>query len=172
MGNDLEILRASSAKIQESIRHQCMTSAGGIDSKILCSSLSLLDPREVITNRATDTLDKVMKHLHRDKVGCVTIIDDDGRIIGIFSERDYIIKVYGNDADHADPISEFMTPDPICVKFDDTIAYALTLMSQGGFRHLPVIDNDDQPVGIISVKCIVDFLSGKIFSELLDGGQV
>jgi CBS domain-containing protein len=51
-----------------------------------------------------------------------------------------------------------MTPDPVCVHPKDPIRLAVRRMEQGGYRHLPVVDESGRPVGVLSVKRIVHFL--------------
>jgi CBS domain-containing protein len=62
-----------------------------------------------------------------------------------------------------------MTADPVRERPETTIAFALTLMSNGGFRHLPIVDDEDQPIGILSVKDVVDFLVQKMMAGFLMG---
>jgi CBS domain-containing protein len=61
-----------------------------------------------------------------------------------------------------------MTKDPIAQTPDITVAFALNLMSQGGFRHLPLVDERNIPVGILSVKDMMDFIVGSFVEGLLN----
>jgi predicted transcriptional regulator len=62
-----------------------------------------------------------------------------------------------------------MTRDPVAVQADGPLSTALRLMQEGGYRHLPVVDPADQPVGVLSVKRIVQYLAehfpGTIFCQ-------
>jgi CBS domain-containing protein len=56
------------------------------------------------------------------------------------------------------PVRKLMTGNPETLRPSDSIAYALNKMSLGGYRHIPLVDNSDAPVGVISVKDIVNYL--------------
>ena len=134
------------------------------EQKFLSKSLGALNPYPPISvHRSTEVIE-VIKCLRDNKIGCVTVLDDDGKLCGVFSERDVLIKIALEDKKILDtPISEVMTRDPQTANMTSTIAYALTMMSLGGYRHLPIVDDDDV-VGIISVKNIVDFLAHSLAS--------
>jgi len=70
------------------------------------------------------------------------------------------------------PIESVMTKDPVCERPETTVAYALNLMSHGGFRHLPIVDQDMMPIGILSVKDVVDYLVGKMMEGLVDRAKI
>ncbi len=59
-----------------------------------------------------------------------------------------------------------MTPQPVAQPPDVTIAHVLNLMSVRGFRHIPLVDEQHVPVGIISVKDIVDYITGEFIRAL------
>ena len=87
-----------------------------------------------------------------EDVGTVLVVDDDGTLAGIFSERDLLMRVPDEVARSGDePLAEFMTPNPETVRPDDTLAFALHKMDVGGYRHLPVVA-EGKPVGVISVR--------------------
>ena len=85
-------------------------------------------------------------------VGSLLVIDDDGMLVGILSERDLLTKVAGIHDDYAErPVREFMTTGPEAVDEDDTLAFALHKMDVGGYRHVPVVKGG-QPLGMLSVR--------------------
>jgi CBS domain-containing protein len=127
-----------------------------------------MPPKPAVIANKNDTLDYVLNSLQSQKTGCVIIVDDQKNPIGIFTERDYILKVARHYSEYKDKsISEFMTKDPVVQTLDCTIAYALTLMSEGGFRNLPIVNEQNIPVGIIAVKDVVDFIVGNFMNKLL-----
>ncbi len=153
--------------VREALRMRCSNSIGGVESKFLCASISLLAPHEPIVVSESASLCAVVMMLQKHRAGCVAVVDEAEKLVGIFSERDYILKVYGHKSTYEDPVSGFMTPDPVTVGMEETVAYALVLMSQGGFRHLPIVDDEGIPVGMVSVKDLVDYISGKVLNDLL-----
>jgi CBS domain-containing protein len=85
-------------------------------------------------------------------VGTLLVVDADGKLIGIFSERDLLTKLSTEEPSYDKlRIAEFMTPNPETVSAEDTLAFALHKMDVGGYRHLPVMRNG-KPEGVISVR--------------------
>jgi CBS domain-containing protein len=150
----------------------CQRHFGALDSEFLCQPISSIDPQPPLTVRADFSVRQVVDLLRANKVGCVLVVDQVGKLCGIFSERDLVLKVVGQgEALLEEPVSNFMTKDPVCEPIEITIAYGLNLMSQGGFRHLPLVDPDGVPVAIVSIKDIVDRLVLKMTEDLLHFGQ-
>ena len=95
--------------------------------------------------------------LMRDKnVGCVLVCSQ-GRVIGIFTERDLMRRVLASDRPLSTPLADCMTAQPVVVDPKDSISVAIRRMIEGGYRHLPVV-HDGMPQGILSVKRIVHYL--------------
>jgi CBS domain-containing protein len=67
----------------------------------------------------------------------------------------------------SEPISSVMTRDPVTQSVDCTIGFALTLMSEGGFRHIPVVDEAGYPISLLSVKEVMDFIVGRFIDDAL-----
>lgn len=128
------------SKTGEALKYSCESNMGVLDLGFLCKSIGSLGLSDPLTVQLDSSVDKVMKELKSHKVGCVLVVDADGKLQGIFSERDYVIKVHGKKGAGDEPVSNYMTPDPIAERPDATIAFALNLMSQGGFRHLPIVE--------------------------------
>ena len=91
-------------------------------------------------------------------VGCVLVVEA-GKLVGIFTERDVLTKVMtlGCDLDST-PVGEVMTRDPECLTLEDGISYALNLMSDGGFRHIPLIDGEGRPTGVVAMRNVVEYI--------------
>lgn len=155
-------------KINLALQLMCQTRVGVLDSNFLCQSLSVVSPREPLCVLPNTSLKEVAAGLAKNQVGCVLIIDEKRCLAGIFSERDWILKVAQKEAALLNtPISQHMTVNPVSTKMDTTLAFALNLMSHGGFRHLPILDDDQRCVGIVSVKDIVDYIVERMTSDLL-----
>lgn len=105
----------------------------------------------------TSIRDVIQRMIER-RVGCITIVDS-GRLVGVFSERDVLTKVAttGIDQDNT-PVSRLMTRDPQTLSFDSPLVYALHQMTIGGYRHIPLVDEQHQPVAVISMRDIVAYL--------------
>ncbi|HQH72067.1 MAG TPA: CBS domain-containing protein [bacterium] len=90
--------------------------------------------------------------------GCVLVCE--GEVLkGIFTERDFLMKIVRNPQDLDRPVRDFMTPDPVTVQPNEIVAVAIKKMRNGGLRHIPVVDAEGTPSGILSIKHIVHYLA-------------
>ncbi len=142
-------------------------SFGVLDNRFLSGSLGLLDPHPPITLLLEQKVGEAIRVLQEHRLGSVAVVDVSGRLQGIFTERDVLLKVILKPLDPATvPLSRVMTANPQTATMTTTVAFALNMMSHGGYRHLPIVDDDHVPVGIISVKDIVDYLARAITKDL------
>lgn len=88
-------------------------------------------------------------------VGAVMVVEH-GRLVGIFTERDAVFRVIAQGRDpRTIRLSEVMTTGPKTVDPDKSYGYALLMMQENGFRHVPVVENG-KPVGIVSSRNALD----------------
>jgi len=92
------------------------------------------------------------------KSGCA-LITRDGRLAGIFTERDLVARVLGTEGAREQPVEDWMTPDPDRVMQADSIRKAIRLMRRGGIRNVPIVDEQDGVVGCVRHKDIVNYLA-------------
>ncbi len=93
-----------------------------------------------------------------DADGAVLVVQD-GSLLGIFSERDLLMKIGERYDELADrPISEFMTPAPESLGGADPIAFALNRMDVGHFRHIPIVESEG-PTAMVSIRDILKHLA-------------
>ena len=102
------------------------------------------------------TLSAVLGELKSARRGSVSICRD-GRLIGIFTERDALRSMAEHD-DLNTPIERLMSTPVVTVSRDDTIEAAIARMSLGGYRRLPVVDDQQRPLGVLSVSSILHYL--------------
>ncbi len=95
--------------------------------------------------------------MRREQVGCVLVCEA-GKLVGLFTERDLMNRILAVGKGLDLPIAEVMTPDPETVFPRDPIRLAVRKMKAGGHRHLPVVDDQQRPIGILSVKRVVRYL--------------
>ena len=107
-----------------------------------------------------DTSVSAAVRLMQDKGVGGILVEENQRLVGIFTERDLLNKLIGSDRDlEHTPVADVMTPDPEALPVDADIAFALRLMGEGGFRRIPLVDDEERPVGILSVKHIISYLA-------------
>ena len=95
--------------------------------------------------------------MQQEGVGCVLVCNQE-RLVGIFTERDLLRRILGPGKPLSVPLSECMTHGPVSVRPKEPIAAAVRSMVSGGYRHLPVVDEEGRPIGIVSVKRIMHYL--------------
>lgn len=111
------------------------------------------------------TIREALEKLGELQIACL-LVEEQGSLVGVFSDRDVLKKValeYDKVKDR--PVRDFMTADPVYVYETDSSAAALTVMAVLGFRHVPVLDLDDNIVGIISPQRVTNFLRSHFKSE-------
>ena len=120
-------------------------------------SVSRLEPAPARSVDRSATVADAVNLMRRDNSGCVLVCDS-GQLVGLFTERDLMCRVLGVGKPLSLPITEVMTPEPVTVGPSDPIRVAMKRMEVGGHRHLPVVDESNRPVGILSVKRVVHYL--------------
>jgi CBS domain-containing protein len=121
----------------------------------------------LIVEPSTTTFD-VIKAMRAGSCGAALITDADGKLAGIFSERDVLVKVGNNGASMDGPVSELMTANPRTTAVTDSVSAALAAMREGDFRHLPIIDEDGAPAGIVSVRDILAWVADHFPKAILN----
>lgn len=119
----------------------------------------ILDVRTPLVNAI-----RVMRNERRASV----LVVECERLVGIFTERDILMKVAGTSIDlQQTSLSEVMTPEPVTLPADSSVAYALNLMVIEGFRHIPMVDDDDRPVAVVSMRNLIEYLGSFYTRDLL-----
>lgn len=142
--------------------------AAVLGSVILTGPIRALKLKLPVTVGRQTTVRESIRRMVQNKTGCV-LIEEDDRLIGIFTERDVLTKVVskGLDADIT-PIDAVMTQEPETLTPDAPLCYALNKMSIGGFRHVPLIDERSRPVGVVGMRDIVDFIVDLFPGDILN----
>jgi len=126
-----------------------------------------LSNRGLILDEQT-MLAQALRQMREHRQGCI-LVTRDGKLSGIFTERDVLMKVVGTDIDlERTPIRPYMTRDPVRLPEDAIVAYALNKMCLEGFRHVPLTDGEGRPVGVVSMRDIIEYLSGFFPKDVLN----
>jgi CBS domain-containing protein len=113
--------------------------------------------RPVVHVSPTDTVHQAVEAMRERRTGCALVLED-GHIIGVFTERDFISRVVARELDTSLPVAEVMTAKPLTVRPGSSILEAIELIDQAGVNHVPVISDDGSPLGLLSVKDVVHYL--------------
>lgn len=121
-----------------------------------------------ITCEQTVSARQAIEIMQREGIGCVLVVDQQ-RLVGVLTERDVLTKVAAQDVDiNRLAVTELMTPDPECLSADNELVYAINQMSVGGYRHIPLIDDEGRPTGVVSVRDIIDHLAALFPQHVLN----
>jgi len=115
----------------------------------------VLEPRKLVVAPPDASVDDAARLMKEARVGAVLIVEQ-GRLVGIFTERDAVCRVLAARRDSLlTKVAEVMTRDPVTVSPEETFGYALLLMHDNGFRHAPVVENG-RPIGVVSMRHALD----------------
>ncbi len=121
--------------------------------------------QEVITIKSRDSIANAADALTKNKIGALLVEGEDGKIIGILSERDIVGGMGPHGADlHDVAVSELMTADIIHCAPQDTVNKAMEMMTERRIRHLPVFDGDEL-LGLISIGDLVKWRIMEVQAE-------
>jgi signal-transduction protein with cAMP-binding, CBS, and nucleotidyltransferase domain len=123
-----------------------------IEHSLMIETVGTLQPRPPLRVHPGTSVQEAIKQLLDHNVGALLVVDQAGKLLGIFSERDLLTKIAGIHESYADlKVGDFMTASPETVTIKDALNFALHKMDCGGYRHLPVLSGD-QPCGVVSVR--------------------
>ena len=131
-----------------------------VDRETLGQPIRVLNPLSPLAVSPEEPLRKAILLMRDHRIGCVLVVER-GRLVGIVTERDLLLKLDESDmgAALARPVSDLMTVDPETLSADEPIAFALNYMSDGGYRHVPLVDAEHHPTGVVSIRDVVDYLA-------------
>ena len=113
------------------------------------------------------SLQETLRMMRRGGVGCVLVCNGD-RLIGIFTERDVLNKLFGPKVDLTQKVDRFMTPDPKVLRPGDTLGEAVRLMTEHGYRHIPLHDSRSKRFGLIAARDIVHYVAEHFPAEVVN----
>jgi CBS domain-containing protein len=121
-------------------------------------SVSRLEPTAPHRIESAQSVREAVELMRSEQVGCLLVCEQ-GKLVGLFTERDLMGRVVALGKPLTVPIGVVMTTEPVTVSAKDPIRVAIRKMQQGGYRHLPVVDENSRPTGVLSVKRIVHYLA-------------
>ena len=112
-------------------------------------------------------LREVIHRMRDDGAGCA-LVTRGGELAGVFTERDLVVRVLGNEGALDLPVSDWMTADPDRVSQTDTVRKAVRLMQEGGYRNVPVVDDVGRLIGCVRHKDIIKYLAEHFSVQILN----
>ena len=136
-----------------------------IRGALLSDTIAVLGPAEPVCLRETASVQEAIERMLAHRQAGVLVIDADGRLMGIFTERDVLTRVAGQGRDPRNTaLGAVMTRDPEALAPGDRVAYAVHSMSVAGYRTVPLVDAERRPLGVVTVSDVIRWLAG-LFPE-------
>jgi CBS domain-containing protein len=138
-----------------------------LEDALLSDTVGLLASSEPIQLRESASVAEALHRMIEQGRGAVVVIDDEGRLAGIFTDQEVIPRVLGAARDaQRTRLSEVMIRTPEVLRPDDRICYAVNRMTSMGCRTMPIVDEDRRPVGVVTVDDVAKWLAA-IFPEAI-----
>jgi len=128
-----------------------------LEARLVSYHLGDLEAEGPLSVAVGDPLADVVRQMQEAQIGSVLVRDGE-RVAGIFTERDALIKVAGSPLDGR-TVGEVMTPDPVMLREEDSVAVAIHKMAVGGFRHIPIL-HAGEIVAIVTSRDIFRYVTG------------
>jgi len=113
----------------------------------------------VVTARGNSSLESAIRALYDKHIGSIVITNEEGKCEGIFTARD-ALRVAIQRVPLNTPLRAIMTKNPITVREDASYGQAISIIASHGIRHLPVVDERDLLVGVLSIRSFLDEVVG------------
>jgi len=118
----------------------------------------LMSP-DVVTVTAETNVETAAEILLEEQIGSVVVVDANGKLRGILTSTDFVQIVAEKQPKDETPVREYMTEDVITVSVQDSIQYAADRIITYGIHHLPVVDDDDTVIGMLSTTDLTAYIS-------------
>lgn len=139
-----------------------------LDSNTFKKPVRKIKVRKPIVIESGKSVKDAVELMQQRHLGCA-LVTKNGKLAGIMTERDILMKIVGKGKDIGKvKVDEIMTPDPQAFEPDDSVAFVLNAMSVGGYRHVPIVDDKEKPIAVVSVKDIVGFIVEHFPEEVLN----
>lgn len=139
-----------------------------LDSNTFKKPVRNIKVRKPLVLNVGKTVNDAVALMQQKHLGCVLVVKEN-KLAGILTERDILMKTVGSNKDITKvKVEEIMTPDPESFQPDDSVAFVLNAMSVGGYRHVPIVDEQIKPLAVVSVKDIIGFLVEHFPQEVLN----
>lgn len=131
---------------------------GGVDFSLnlRTETVDQTQPGEPLCLPSHASTREAMEKMRAENQSAVLVCDN-GLLVGIFTERD-ALKMMARNADFDAPLEKVMVRKPVAIGLRETVGEAISKMSQGGYRRLPIVDEQGRPTGLLKVEGILHYL--------------
>ncbi|SEH16390.1 CBS domain-containing protein [Natronorubrum sediminis] len=120
-------------------------------ARVMSSSLTTVSPETLVEDAAQEML--------ANEIGSVIVVDDDGGLEGILTTTDFVQIVAERKPKDQTPVSTYMSQNVTTGRAQESIRDAADTMVEEGFHHLPIVDDDEGVIGILTTSDLASYLS-------------
>lgn len=118
---------------------------------------------EVVACHPDDHIKDILQVLKLKNIGSVIVINSSNQVLGLFSQRDYLIRVPTEKLDlEGEKVETYMNPNPLKLYLDSKLSGAISSLASSNSRHIILVDDDERPVGVLSQGDIIKYLAKSI----------
>ena len=127
----------------------------------------ILRPK-LVTALPDTSLKEVLDLMHRERSGYIVLADRHLKVVGLFTEREVLMKVLCKGVSLDEPVKNYMNTSPPTLSKTNTVGEALKAMFEHSVRHIPLVDELGQMNGVLSIRTIVTFLAELFPTEVFN----
>ncbi len=131
----------------------------GLREDILSHPVSELDLREILTLSPDDTVQAAVRLMRLKRLGCVMVVDEQGKPLGKFTEHRLLVKLVEDAQALIRPLKDVMVNDWAEVKLNDPIAKVLDAMQNHGMRFVIVLDDDGKAIALTGQRGMMEYIA-------------
>jgi CBS domain-containing protein len=130
-------------------------------------NVTLLETDDFVCIRPETVLSEAIEQMKKDEGGCAIVCNEAGGVVGIFTERDLLNKIVGQEIDMNSPVRDWMSTEVGMLTPDATIGDAVRVMNEKSYRNIPLV-KDNQLIGSISVFDVITYLAESYPKETMN----
>ena len=163
--NEVEFLPEELAE-EERIMSERAAKVRSLDGQTLKVAIRTLPLAKAVTVTPTATIQSAVENMQKNRHGAV-LVEKGGKLVGIFTERDVLMKLAGKGKDwKKEKVEDYMTSNPESLPESASLAFALNMMTEGGYRHVPIVDAKGKPLHVVSMRDVVGYICGFFEKEV------
>ncbi len=133
--------------------------ADDLERSLIEDRVTVIQSNPFMQVQSSTTIREAMRIMAEQDIACLVVTDEQNKVVGVLSERDVLMRVAEDYAALAGvPVRAVMTPQPTVVYETTKPAHVMNLMSEGLFRHVPVVDADGRLTGMIGARRLIAYL--------------
>lgn len=127
----------------------------------------ILRPK-LVTASPDITLQEALDRMRQEKAGYIVLADHHLKVVGMFTERDVLMKVLKKGVSLSEPVEKYMRKNPKTLSKTDNLETAIRTMEEESVRHIPLVDELGQMNGVLSIRTVVNFLAELFPTEVFN----